>query len=458
MAHPAFAERWRITPSIGVQETFTDNVNGASSGQEQSEFVTTVTPGVSVRGSGGRVSLNFNYGLSYLDYLHDRGDDEFRNNLTGSSRVELFRDVLFLNARASVSQQFTNNTGAISESESNDLTNRTEVRAFSLNPVIRHHFGNWADSEASYTFNRFDSGSDSASNSSSNSASLRLNSGRRFTKFRWGVSTNRSESGADNAVQNVNGNLQYVVNRKISLLGGFGFEDITDSTLNSTPSGMIWNVGLRLTPGPRTSITVNYNDRYDTQFVSLDASHRLGARTNVSVRYSESIQTSQGVVAQQLDFLGINDDGVLIDTRTGLPFVGGDSAFGLTDNSFRQKQFNASLSGSRKRNTYAATAFREVRETDATGLTEIALGGSVSFGRRWTRKANSNFSLSYRNTDYGTADGREDDSINAAASFSYRIYKDVNGTITYNLSKRDSNVGDNDITENAVTLRLSKTF
>ena len=55
----AQAGDWTITPSIGVTEEFTDN-SGLNSDNEDrnSDFTTTVTPGLSIRGEGGRMSLN----------------------------------------------------------------------------------------------------------------------------------------------------------------------------------------------------------------------------------------------------------------------------------------------------------------------------------------------------------------------------------------------------------------
>ena len=46
----AQAETWRITPSVGILETYTSNVNDAPSGQEVGDWVTSLTAAVGVAG------------------------------------------------------------------------------------------------------------------------------------------------------------------------------------------------------------------------------------------------------------------------------------------------------------------------------------------------------------------------------------------------------------------------
>jgi hypothetical protein len=54
----AEAENWRFTPSVGILETYTSNVNDAPSGQEVGDWVTSLTAAVGVAGEGRRVKLN----------------------------------------------------------------------------------------------------------------------------------------------------------------------------------------------------------------------------------------------------------------------------------------------------------------------------------------------------------------------------------------------------------------
>ncbi len=459
LTNPLWAQQWRVTPSLGVNSTFSDNINGATDGNEESDLVLTVTPGISVNGAGGRISLDFSYNPSYLYYTQGNGEDEFRHRLLGRSKVELIEQSVFVETQASISQQFVDSAAGVTDSaDVLDSNNQTQVITFNINPEFRHHFGTWAESVTNYNFSFTHTDSDAVTSTDSQSASFVLSSGERFTSFKWDVSTSRSKSGENNERSNYRANVEYPFNRHISALAGAGYEVFDDDSLNSEPDGIIWNVGVRLNPGPRTQFTANYNDRFDDQFFSFEGSHKFGGNTNVNVSYTTNLTTSQGQLGEELANTSTNTSGQIIDPSTGLPFEAGDSSFGLTDNTFKQQRFQASVSGGRKRNSYSLQAFLETRETDATGADETVFGTSLRFSRKHTRKANSSVSFSYRNTDFGTVDGREDDFFTASASLSYRIFTDFNGSVAYNFSKRSSSVDSNDLTSNSLTVSLQKTF
>ena len=54
----AHAENWRITPSVGLLETYTNNVNDAAGDQQIGDWITSLTAAVGVSGQGARVKLN----------------------------------------------------------------------------------------------------------------------------------------------------------------------------------------------------------------------------------------------------------------------------------------------------------------------------------------------------------------------------------------------------------------
>jgi uncharacterized protein (PEP-CTERM system associated) len=456
---PAWAQKWRVTPSVSVVGTFSDNINSDTEGSESSDFLISTSPGISINGSGGRISLSATYNPSYLHYTQGNGDNEFRHDLLGRSSIELIDQAVFVNTQASVNQQFIDSGAGISSTpQFTSSSNQTQVATFNINPEFRHHFGSWAESVTSYSFSFTHTDSDAINSTDSQSASFVLNSGKRFTSFSWALSADRSKSGSTSDRSTYKADVEYPFSRKVAVTAGVGLEMVEDDTLNDDPDGLIWDVGLRLTPGPRTEFSASYNDRYDEQFISFEGTHRFGATTSINVSYDTTLTNSRDLLGQQLANTQTNSGGVIIDPNTGLPFNAGNSAFGLTDNTFKQERFQASLNSSRRRNTYGADAFLEIRETEAEGAEETVLGGSLRYTRRHTRKADSSFSFSYQNTDFGTTDGREDDLFTASASFNYRIFTDFNGSVSYNFSKRSSSVDSNDLMSNTLTVSLQKTF
>lgn len=78
-AQPAFAAEWTIKPSISVQESITDNANSGPPGQEKGDLISTVTPGVSIRGEGARLNLSLDYALSGSHYLDNDNLDRIQH-------------------------------------------------------------------------------------------------------------------------------------------------------------------------------------------------------------------------------------------------------------------------------------------------------------------------------------------------------------------------------------------
>src|SRR4051794_38660959 len=55
------AAKWDLVPSFTADETYTDNARLAPSGQEHSDWITSLTPSFTLSGSGARARFNANY-------------------------------------------------------------------------------------------------------------------------------------------------------------------------------------------------------------------------------------------------------------------------------------------------------------------------------------------------------------------------------------------------------------
>ena len=131
-----------------------------------------------MRGTGRRLSLNFDYDPQQVLFAHNSDRNELRQRFRGLTNVELLEQLLFFEANGSVNQQFTNNTGAIGGTTltaSNDLQT---VQTYSAGPVLRNHLGSFADTETRYTYSVFKVDSGSFSDSTENALSFVARSGR----------------------------------------------------------------------------------------------------------------------------------------------------------------------------------------------------------------------------------------------------------------------------------------
>lgn len=472
---------WNITPRISVSESFSDNANlDPNDGDPNSDFFTRVSPGVSISGLGGRGSINLNYTFNQTFSHLDAQDTDTSNSLAANGQVEIWKRIAFIDAQASIRQVVEDTNGATSNSIAGENVNRTESRSARFSPFFLHHFGTWVETESRYSLSGTTTESDVVEDTITQSEQFRLNSGRRFTQFTWSLDTinSKTQNSGDEPSERqrrADFNGTYLFNSKVSLLGGFGYEDIEDSDLDSQPSGLTWNAGLALRPSPRTSARLTYGKRDGTNSFDFEGSHQVSTRTLITASYSESIETSQQQTIDDLSFLrpataaenaffGLPPGTLTVDTRTNTGLFPNEAnalinnAFGLEEDTFRQRSFRLTLSGSRRRNSFNAALLWEEREFEFTDRVETVYGGNFGISRPLNSRLNGNFSFSYTHTDSGDLIERSEDEISASTGLSYQVRNDIRANLTYNLTFQKVNNEPDDLMENSVTVGLTKSF
>ena len=461
----AHAGDWTITPRISASEVFTDNSGLNTDNEErQSDFVTQVSPGLSITGTGGRTSLNLDYSFDQSFYHRNTQGDENSNTLAALGQVELWKRIFFVEGRASISQVIVDDTEGTSISPAGRNINRTEARTFNISPFIRQHLGQWLELEPRFTFNRTTTESDVVDDTKTRTGTITVNSGRRFALFPWSIvafdkKTQNDGSEPSELERRIDGSLSYVLHRQLTLTGAVGWEDVRDPGLDTQPKGITWSGGFTARPSSRSSLQFSYGERNDEREVGAEASYRLSERTSVNASFSESIQTSQDLIANALRFLAVDTNNNLIDTRTGGPATADTIfGFGLDENTFRQQLFRLGFSGTRRRNSFFGSAFWEKRDTEATDVTEKSFGGNFSVTRDLSPRLRGSVGVAVQTTDFGTTDDREEIDYSASTSLSYQVRNDIRATVSYNLTLTKVNNAPDDLMENSVAIGLTKSF
>jgi len=479
-ADVASGAEWTITPAASLTVTGTDNVDGEPRGEEESDLITRVTPSIDVRGVGARLQTNYSYSLTREDFIAG-GRSEFSQNLLGFSTHELMEDLFFIENQASISLQTINDDGALTAGAQARDDNQSEVVNTSISPVARYRFGSWVDVETRYRFSQVlfdvlleDPEEGTPSDTFTHAFLQRFQSGREFNRLRWTLTgsadiTSRTDldeadgddgGGGDFQSISVDASAEYVINRKISILGSFGADFIDDPSIDDQTDvdGVFWTIGGRWRPGPRTDISLEFGRRFDDQFWNGSASYQLGGFTTIRLFFDQTVGTTQTALNQNLGFIGQDLLGNLIDLRTGLPIDPTDPAFDLTDQDavFRARTLNASLAGSRGRANFGATAFYSEREEEPSGLTDRSLGGSANFGWALTRLTNLNLSSSVRTTNDDAS--VDQTTVNLSLSLSYNLSETLSGTTSYRHLRRMSEDEVNELRENAIVFSLRKAF
>lgn len=478
---PAGAAEWTVTPSIGVKQSFTDNAAHAPPGRAKADTFTTVQPGISVIGAGDRLNLNFDYVLSRSQYFDNTELSDTRHSLLGGGTAELIEELLFLDAQAAIFQQTVDPTGAQSANTdaNGSNTNARTVRTYSLSPYLVNRVGGFAQSELRYRFNQTRQGA--AGTSTTNSISETLDSGDDFTRFRWRTELLASESKASN-VSNTGNSVndpfggsprdtsnrlavfspEYAVNRYLIALAAIGYEKIEDPTLADEPDGVMGNAGVRINPGPRSTFRVLWNHRYNANYWTGDASYLIGPSSRIEVAHTRDLNTSSSIYSQNLSYLGTDQYGNFIDTRSLATFQLDNQAFGLSNAAFLQKRTSLRYTTELQRDSLWAELYQEKRESQSSLANQTTKGVNLSWTRSLSELLRFNFGLGYTDSEFtrvSTGSGsREDQTVRGGPGLSYSFNETLTGTLNYDFLYRNSNAAGGDLRENIVTVGMRKTF
>lgn len=101
IGHPSQAADVKLTPYVGTEFTFTDNVNRTDT-DKKSSLITTLEAGIEATVQGSRGYIGLDYALNYLFYTNADGNDEFYQNLDFNAFKGFGRSGFQIDASASI--------------------------------------------------------------------------------------------------------------------------------------------------------------------------------------------------------------------------------------------------------------------------------------------------------------------------------------------------------------------
>lgn len=445
---------WQFTPSVSVQQTFTDNyrITGDSGG----DAITQATVGLRLIGSGSRLRGSLDYALTGLAYARHSEENNFQNTLRGNGVLELIEDFAFIDATASVAQQQISAFGPTSVDNALANQNRTEVSTFSLSPYVRGRLGGSVAYEARLNYAATRSSEFSAADSSTSGALLSLQGGDTRRGLGWSLSatsqTTDFDQGAKTESETVRATVGYPVlsSLVVSAIGGVERTDLQSPTKESHS---ISGVQFSWIPSERTTLSANFEDRY------FGASHAV----NFSFRTPRTVWTftdSRDVNSTGASGTGGSGNGSVYDLlfrqfasvepdvlRRDLLVRSYLATYGLNPNSTaipgfltaaptlqRLQSLSLALVGLRSNVVFQASRTNTQRLKSSTAATtptdDLALanrvqqrGFSATWGHRLTQLSSINTSLSWQRGEGEVAAQRT-------------TLKSLNGTFTTQLGPR----------------------
>lgn len=388
----AAAAEWTVAPRVGVRETYSSNIALTSDAFARSDWVTEVSPGISLRGDGLRFKVNADYTFHYLDYRRDTHASQSLHDANASAWGEFVQDLLYVEARANVSQQNISAFGPQSIDNVNLTGNRAEVQTFSVSPYLRRKFGDFAEAELRYTAQKMKTSDAGLFDADTRRTFFGLDSGTGFRTWGWGVDFDRQRIEDRYAppveLRRYQGKLRYEFNPRLSLNATAGHEKNNYITIGDKPSGAIWSAGFVWAPTGDTSVAASAGHRYFGKTLAASAKHRTG-RGVWSFGYDEDV-TTQSAYSQtaMLDTAGFLDrlwsqaiPDVAARKRTvdafirnaGLPAALTGNIYGLSNRVFLQKSLHAAVALDGVRNTVLLRAYGMRREPLSAITTTLAV-------------------------------------------------------------------------------------
>lgn len=463
----ASAAKWTVEPRLELKETYTDNVFLTGT-QEQEDYISIASPGISIRGDGKRIDFNADYTANFLYFAKsDQGD--VRHNLRATLNAEVVRGLFFVDGQASVNQQFLDRSGPLSLSQANITDNRATIQIYNISPYFTGRAGQTFDWELRYQFGYFATDRDGAlaspagtlSNSLNHRGTARISSGPAFRKVGWALtgSVNRVQrkgTARDFEDDVVVLDLSYIFNRKITVAGSVGYEKTNLQTITFDQEGLTWSAGIDFKPGPRTSLSARYGRRLRSDVYSASFQYLLTRYATITASYQDRFQTSQQLLSDIIGGSQFDDDGSLVD-QNGLPVIVGSPGFSLTDRDFRSRRGSGGLTYQRSKTTFSITGFYEERIFGGAIADEDGFGANITLSRRLSRRATLTANGNYSNIAAGVL-ASSDDFYSVSLRYDYRLSDLVTIYAQGFRSERRSDDVLRSLEENGATISIRATF
>lgn len=488
-AQPGAARGLTIVPSLRVTETVTDNVLLAKSSEARSDYITQITPSLSVASKSGAVQGNLQAMFNGAFY----GEDQSRNRgfltMRGAGRVEAWKQHGFIDLNASVSRETISAFGPRPGDSVTGTGNLSEVRNFVVAPYWVQRFGVNGNAELRYLFSETDSSTGAFKQSTRNVVSFNIGDPAAFGNLGWSVvgsdSVMSTSGRRDLKQQSVRfaGLARPGASLQLRLIGGVESNNIRTV---DTQQSSIYGLGADWTLSQATKVTALWEERYFGPGVLISADHRSPLYA-LNLRYSRDVMsTSQALAAisevdtyELLMSLAKNShpDAVERDAFVrqyiadrGLPENIGISQSVLSNGLFLDKRFRVGLSllGARNTLVFSASHSERDRQTEqsfsvfggdfqnSNRIREVS--GSVTLSHTINPRLSANIGLTLSNShrDAGDATLAQTSRMRRVnAGVVSKLSQRANGTLSFRSLKGD---GATNYSENAAIATVAITF
>ncbi len=383
---PVGARSWSVAPAIDIDVLATDNSRslGVGGGRRGSEIVTSITPSIYIQGTSQRLTGAFGYAPTARMFARDSRQNAVAHNLNANGRATIFEDLLFFNASASMNE--FSRFGGVGPGGAGNLARQDRIQSssFSFGPQLRHVFADYGALDVSHNVGYLKQTGQAArvntpfapalntGNTITNTTQASFTSGQEFGRFNFTLATSRIVYNGQGVLKNAHRNsetldLGYAVTREVTMLGLIGHQDLRYSGIRPIRiNDFIWNVGVRWTPSPDTSMTLLYGRRDGGDNFRFEGTTAPTARTRVSASYSEGVSSLADDLQYALTRGQAISPGIVIDPATGMPIQVNNNFAGAQGGVSRVKRITVSGVLTQDIDVYTLSFNRDERQTLST--------------------------------------------------------------------------------------------
>ncbi|MCK4487022.1 MAG: outer membrane beta-barrel protein [Desulfobacterales bacterium] len=395
-------KRFQWSTRISVSETYDDNINLEKDNKED-DWITSITPGLTLTIMTEETEVNLDYDLSFVSYARNEENNTVRHSLTlsGLKGIPIAEHITL---DLDESFQVSEDPIEISEYVTSERRSRERYYRNTAGGRINYHFGEGDFFYAGFHHILLENDDPSLEDSQQ----YRPMAG--FTYWfdiRNGVSLDYSYTRGEFDVS----------------------EDFDQHRSTATYTH-------RFSPRTQTNLSYSY-DSFDYEGIKEDY-----------VVHSSSLGLSHQLTEQ---VSGSISGGYYVQDREHSDDTSGFTGDASLDGTFRFEKGALTLNSS--------TGYRQQYfEAENLGFSKYRRA-SATLTYRPLEKLTTSLSGSYWRDDYQeTAPERKDNTWQSSAGLSYRLFRWLSGSLSYQYRQMDSSIGANDYIDNRVTLTLTASY
>jgi uncharacterized protein (PEP-CTERM system associated) len=251
-----------MTPTLGARAELTNNVNLNT--EKKSDFILGIRPGIQIGGQSARLSGFLDYNLDASFYASNQNRATFYNSLFAQGNLEAIENWMFIDASASITQQYINPFGTQSGDTSLNNNNRTQVTTLRVSPYVSGQIAGQVDYLGRLFYTGTNSGTSQASDSSVWGGLLSFGATTRWSRLSWGLTYSYREAAFEDSRTEFDqlsfASLTYAITPDLRFTVRGNVETSNLVSIDSeTTTG--WGLGLRWNPSPRTNLVLEYDQR-----------------------------------------------------------------------------------------------------------------------------------------------------------------------------------------------------